>query len=245
VAVSDVSIVVRSGEIFSLIGPNGAGKTTVLNCISGVLSGTSGSVLFDGATVSGKRPHEIAAAGIARTFQSVRLFRPLSVAENVAAGCFSWQRSSIMACALRTRSAKLDDARAVSVARACIDFVGIQTLGGRRAAELSFADQRRAELARALAIKPKMLLLDEPAAGMNPTEKAALADLLLRTRDAGHTIMLIEHDMALVMKISDRVAVMDQGRLIALGPPQEVRRDPLVIDAYLGRDYGDSDEPST
>ena len=233
-AVSDVSFEVRRGEIFSLIGPNGAGKTTVLNCISGGVSGAGGEVLLERLPLGKRAAHLVADAGIARTFQGVRLFRPISVLENVIAGCFVWQRSSILGCALRLPSVRAEDEHAQSVAAACIEFVGIGGLHERRASELPYAAQRRVELARALAARPKLLLLDEPAAGMNPTEKKELGNLLIKIRDSGCAILLIEHDMPLVMSISNRVAVMDQGALIAIGKPGDVRRNPQVIDAYLG-----------
>jgi branched-chain amino acid transport system permease protein len=221
-AVDGVSLRVERGEIMSVIGPNGAGKTTLFNCITGVVRPTSGEVRVAGTSLVGRSPHAVVSAGVARTFQGVRLFRDMTVCENVLVGM----------------RAGRDELRR---ARHWLRVVGLEGEAGRRAGELAYGDQRRLEIARALASRPHLLLLDEPSAGMNPTEKRALMELIRRVHEIGVTVILIEHDMGLVMGISDRVVVMDQGRLLAEGTPEAVRRDERVIDAYLGRDE-DGDE---
>jgi ABC-type branched-subunit amino acid transport system ATPase component/ABC-type branched-subunit amino acid transport system permease subunit len=240
VAVDGVSFSVDPGEIVGLIGPNGAGKTTVFNGITGVVRPESGRVALGDRVLTGLAPHAVVAAGVARTFQGTRLFDGLTAADNVLAGMDGRLRAGVAAALLHLPRQRREEGAALGQARAWLDFVGLSGRGGRCAADLSLADQRRLDIARALASGPSVLLLDEPAAGLNPVEKASLAALVRRIRDAGTTVVLIEHDIAFVEGLCDRVLVMDAGRLLAEGTPAQVRAHPLVIEAYLGAD----DEPA-
>ncbi|HTU15290.1 MAG TPA: branched-chain amino acid ABC transporter ATP-binding protein/permease [Solirubrobacterales bacterium] len=241
-ALDDVSLTVRSGEVLGLIGPNGAGKTTLVNAITGVRKPTSGEIWLGDEKLTGTKPHRIAKHGVARTFQAIRLFPQLSAIDNVIAGEYQAAHLGVVDALLRPRRERRHQAETVERAMALLDQLGIADSALRTPAELSYADRRRIEIARALASDPELLILDEPAAGMNPSEKRDLVEILRSIADRGIGILLIEHDMPLVTRISDRAAVLDQGRMIALGKPDAVLRDQRVIDAYLGSaSKGDDD----
>ena len=238
-AVDDVSFEIRTGEIVSIIGPNGAGKTTVFNCITGLVAPEGGTVLLHGDhSLLGMRPHKIVGLGLARTFQGIRLFGGMSVADNALVGLIVHQGRVLSRHGLLSRTTSRDR----RVAWRWLEFVGLADRAHLLASELSYGDRRRLEIARALVSRPSLLLLDEPAAGTNPTEKRELMTLVRQVRDSGVAVVLIEHDMGLVMGLSDRVIVLDMGRVIAEGPPALVQDDQRVIDAYLGREDDEDDE---
>jgi branched-chain amino acid transport system ATP-binding protein len=233
-ALNKVNLHVNEGEIAALIGPNGAGKTTVFNIVTGYYTPTSGSVIVDGESVLGLRPYQIARKGLGRTFQNIRLFGDMTAAENVATAADSLNKSGLVGSLLGLPRSRRDEAASMEKAHELLKFIGLDHRALQMAKNLPYGDQRRLEIARALALNPKVLLLDEPAAGFNPQEKVELGQLIRKIRDRGFAVLLIEHDMSLVMDISDRVSVLDFGQKIAEGTPSEIQNNQRVIDAYLG-----------
>jgi branched-chain amino acid transport system ATP-binding protein len=239
-ALNDVSIHVSEGEIAALIGPNGAGKTTVFNVVTGYYAPSSGSFSLAGAELVGKRPHVIARNGLARTFQNIRLFGDMTALENIATAADGLNKSGLVGSLFGLPRSRRDEKISRDKADSLLKFIGLEHRAGQLARNLPYGDQRRLEIARALALEPRVLLLDEPAAGFNPQEKVELGKLIRKIRDKGHAVLLIEHDMSLVMNVSDRVMVLDFGNKIADGKPKDIQNDQRVIDAYLGVTENDS-----
>jgi len=236
-AVSNLTFDVPSGSIVGLIGPNGAGKTTVFNLITGIYRPDQGEILFDGSSIVGLLTHRIVARGIARTFQTIRLFQSLSALENVLAGHHCQMKTGLIGSLLHTGRQRREERKGIATSLKYLEYVGLEGRAAQLARNLSYGSQRLLEVARALATAPKLLILDEPAGGMNEQETTRLVDLIRSIRDRGITILLIEHDMSLVMRVCEKIVVMEYGLKIAEGGPDEIKSNPKVVEAYLGTEH--------
>jgi len=239
-ALDNVSFDIKEGEILGLIGPNGAGKTTCFNAITGVYKPTSGTIRFNGESLAGRKRFQITQSGIARTFQNIRLFPTMTALENVLVGADAQHTTGIVSALFRLPKHRREEIAGHDLAMELLRFMGLAKQADELAANLSYGDQRRLEIARAMATQPKLICLDEPAAGFNPQEKRVLMDLIRKVRDRGFTVLLIEHDMRLVMGVTDRIVVLEFGKKIAEGAPAEIRDNPAVIAAYLGVEEEDA-----
>ena len=237
-AVDSVDMAVREGTIHGIIGPNGAGKTTFFNLLTGLIEVTRGAVLFGGRDITGIPPERVAGIGMSRTFQNIKLFRFMTVLDNVKVGFHTRTKTGLLGAVVRNAAFRADEAFVTGQGLELLDFVGLRKQAYNLAANLSYGTQRRLEIARALATDPKVLLLDEPAAGMNPSEKSEVMELIRKISSLGRTIVVIEHDMKLIMNLCDVITVLNQGLKICEGTPAEVRNDPDVISAYLGHARG-------
>lgn len=236
-AVDSVAFEVQSDEVFAIIGPNGAGKTTVFNCVGGFYAPTAGDIIMDGKSITGLPSHKVARHGLVRTFQNVRLFKQLTVLENLLVAQHTQVESRLLPGLLKLKSYRQSEADALSRAAQWLDFMGLREFANREAGNLAYGHQRRLEIARCMITKPRLLMLDEPAAGLNPQEKRDLQSLIDQLRrEFGVAVLLIEHDMSLIMGISDRILVMEHGKPITTGTPEQVRNDERVIKAYLGEE---------
>ena len=233
-AIAELAFTVDAGSVYAVIGPNGAGKTTLFNMLCGIYRPDAGEIRFGGESLIGRRPHEIAARGISRTFQNVQVFFNMSVLDNVMVGCHRRGRYGLYSAALRWPGVTREERRLRAWSLEALEFCGLHELAQRPAGALAYGDLKRIELARALATRPQLLLLDEPAAGLNDTETREMRELIARVRGLGITVLLVEHNMGLVMGVSDTVLVLDYGRRLAEGAPAQVRNDPRVVSAYLG-----------
>jgi branched-chain amino acid transport system ATP-binding protein len=242
VAIDDLTIRVKPGQIYGIIGPNGAGKTTLFNCVTGIYTPEHGSISYKGQEITGMAPHKIAQMGVLRTFQNIRLFKEMSVAENIIAGCHTKSKQKWYHAIIHTSSYKKDEMKHWKKVEELMEFFGLSKYADTPAGDLSYGNQRKIEMARALAADPEILILDEPAAGLNENETIELTNIILKIKEMGLGIMMIEHDMDMVMKLTDYITVINFGKEISQGEPSFVQNDPRVVEAYIGTDDDDNEE---